>query len=190
MAFPSNPVNNQQTTVNNITYYYNSTKSAWIRLSNSGSANLSVNTVTTSGNITVGQYIFQSGATVPYASTIILNDVSPQCNGLTSVFNLMLEQNTINTIVDSKDLDVFVNGLKIAPYVQRYTFPWLMNVESNGFKVITQPNIITGQPDVGKVVIYKAPPIGSTVSLTLTNTSASKQTTRYPFNAATVALGD
>jgi hypothetical protein len=30
MAFPSSPTNGQQATVNNITYYYNSSKSAWI----------------------------------------------------------------------------------------------------------------------------------------------------------------
>lgn len=34
MAFPSNPVNGQQAVVNNIVYNYNSTKGAWLRLSN------------------------------------------------------------------------------------------------------------------------------------------------------------
>lgn len=44
MAFPSGPTNNQQATVNGITYVYNSTKTAWLRASTTG-ANLTANSL-------------------------------------------------------------------------------------------------------------------------------------------------
>jgi hypothetical protein len=49
MAFPTSPSNNQQATVNDITYVYNSVKGAWLRLSSAGiaTANLTVAAVIT-----------------------------------------------------------------------------------------------------------------------------------------------
>jgi hypothetical protein len=49
MAFPTSPSNNQQATVNDIIYVYNSVKGAWLRLSSAGiaTANLTVAAVIT-----------------------------------------------------------------------------------------------------------------------------------------------
>jgi hypothetical protein len=111
---------------------------------------------------------------------IILDDISNQCTGVTSVFNLTTNGTLLNTIVDSKDLDVFVNGLKIVPYVDQVRYPWLTPYDAGtGFRV-----------NNGKLILYKAPFIGSTVSLNVKSISASRQTQRYPFNAITIALGD
>ena len=58
-------------------------------------------------------------------TSVILNDISNQFDGVKSVFPLMQDQTSINTIVDSKDLEVVVNGQRLAPYVTTYTYPWL-----------------------------------------------------------------
>jgi hypothetical protein len=66
MGFPSSPTNGQQAVVNNITYVYNSTKTAWYRLSTPG-VPLSANSlVLTSPNISIsttsGALIVTGGA--------------------------------------------------------------------------------------------------------------------------------
>ena len=66
MAFPSGPTNNQQATVNGITYVYNSTKTAWLRASTTGAnltANrLSITSSTTSSSTTSGALLVTGGA--------------------------------------------------------------------------------------------------------------------------------
>ena len=110
----------------------------------------------------------------------ILDDISNQFNGISTVFNLTTNGTSLNTIVDSKDLDVFVNGLKIHPYIDQVRYPWLTPYDSGtGFRVAN-----------GQLILYKAPYIGSTASLTVKSISSSRQTQRYPFNAITIALGD
>jgi hypothetical protein len=91
----------------------------------------------------------------------------------------MQDQTSINTIVDSKDLEVVVNGQRLAPYVTTYTFPWINPYDSfKGFKVSS-----------GNLIIYNAPSTGDSSFLKLTQISTSKQTRRYPFSATTIALG-
>lgn len=110
----------------------------------------------------------------------IVDDISNQFSGATNVFNLTVNGNALNTLVDSKDLDVFVNGLKLVPYVDQVSYPWITPYDSGtGFRV-----------NNNKLILYKAPFIGSTASLTVKSISQSRQTQRYPFNAITIALGD
>jgi hypothetical protein len=109
----------------------------------------------------------------------VLDDISNQCNGSTSVFNLAINSVAFSTI-DSKDIDVFVNGLKLAPYVDNVTYPWITPYDSfTGFRVKSN-----------QLIIYKPPFTGSNVSLVVRSTSSSRQSQRYPFNAMTIALGD
>jgi hypothetical protein len=119
-------------------------------------------------------------SSVSNIASIILNDISSQFDGAKSVFPLMLDQTSINTIIDSKDLEVVVNGQRLAPYVTTYTYPWLTPYDSfKGFKV-----------SGSNLIIYNAPYIGDTAFLKLTPVSATKQTRRYPFSATTIVLGD
>jgi hypothetical protein len=114
----------------------------------------------------------------------VLNDISTQFDGVRAHFALKLDQNTINNIVDSKDLEVVVGGLRLTPYVTTYTWPWLSPVDSfNGFRVRTfnSANYIT---------IYNAPARGDNSSIVLKLASATTQKRRYPFSATTIALGD
>ena len=80
MAFPSGPTNNQQATVNGITYVYNSTKTAWLRASTTG-ANLTANSLTITSNTpststSSGALLVTGGAGIQgnvYASYIVGN---------------------------------------------------------------------------------------------------------------------
>ena len=117
-------------------------------------------------------------------SRVVLNDISAQFTGINTHFALRLEQDAVTNIVDSKDLEVVVDGLRILPYVTRYNWPWLVEYDSfNGYRVRTfnSANYIT---------IYNAPIAGATACLTLLQTSNTTQKRRYPFSATTVAFGD
>lgn len=156
MSFPASPVNNQTAVVNNITYIYSSTSNAWTRSTT-------------------------ARATVPN----VFNDISTQFDGKKSVFFLKTDQSTVTSIVDSKDIEVIINGLKLTPYVTELRYPWFTPYDAcNGFRVVTTGN--TAQ----KLVIYSAPSTGQLAAVTQLNTSLSKQKRRYPFSATTIALGD
>ena len=154
MSFPASPTNGQTATVNNITYQYASTSRSWTR----------------------------TYAVVPVVSVapVVLNDISTQFNGVKTVFPLMQDQTSINTIVDSKDLEVVLNGMRLAPYVDTLPYPWLTPYDSfKGFRVSS-----------GNLIIYNAPAIGDSISLILRSASISRQKKKYPYSAATIAFGD
>ena len=125
---------------------------------------------------------FDVGNTITAPS--ILNDISTQFDGSKTTFPLRVDQTTLNTIVDSKDLEVVVNGLKLAPYIAEYKYPWIVTYDSyNGYRVRNFNSI-------GYVTIYNAPFRGDSGILTYRSMSIAKQTKRYPFSAATIAFGD
>jgi hypothetical protein len=117
-------------------------------------------------------------------SNTVVTDIATQFDGSRSHFALRLEQSAINSLVDSRDLQVAINGALLKPYVTEYTWPWLPVVDSfNGFRVRTfnLANYIT---------IYNAPSPGDSALLTFGQTSTTTQKRRYPFSASTIAFGD
>jgi len=115
----------------------------------------------------------------------VLDDISPQFDGDKTVFNLTLDTANISTVIntlviDSKDLDVAVNGLVLSPYVIQRTWPWITPYDAfRGFRV-------TGD----KITFYSAPQPGATCTITIRNASTSQQERRYPFTTSSIALGD
>ena len=111
----------------------------------------------------------------------ICNDISTQFDGRKAVFPLKQDQTSINTLVDSRDVQVTLNGQILAPYVKQLTYPWIVEYNSyKGFRVTSNSNLI----------IYNAPAPGDQAVVMITGTSQSVQTRRYPFSATTIALGD
>jgi hypothetical protein len=120
------------------------------------------------------------------SATTVLNAISNLFDFRTCVFPLKLEQSDITSsnFTDSKDLDVVINGLKLTPYVKQITYPWLTPYDSHrGFRAVATS---TG----ANVIIYNAPAIGDSASVTIINNSSSVQTRKYPYSATTIALGD
>jgi len=112
---------------------------------------------------------------------IVCNDISTQFDGRKAVFPLKQDQTSINTVVDSKDVQVTLNGQILAPYVNELTYPWIVEYNSyKGFRVTSNGNLI----------IYNAPAPGDQAVVMITGTSQSVQTRKYPFSATTIALGD
>ena len=136
-------------------------------------------TQSSSGSLAVGNITYTGGlfnSNVP----LVLNDISNQFEGSKSVFDLKLDQNSINTIVDSKDVQVILNGQILAPYVGETTYPWIKEYDSyKGYRIVS-----------GNIIIYNAPDYGDQCVMIVRSTSSSQQTRRYPYSATTIALGD
>ena len=124
--------------------------------------------------------------TINYTTTIpvVLNDISTQFDGVKVVFPMQLDQNNVVSIVDSKNVELVVNGARLAPYIKEIRYPWFTPYDSyKGFRVVSD----TSQ---SQLVIYNAPSPGDQAILTIINTSSVQQTRKYPFSAATISLGD
>ena len=120
----------------------------------------------------------------PIGSPTVLNDISNQFDGVKNRFALMNDQTAVTSIIDSKNLEVIVNGLRLAPYINEQRYPWFTPYDSyKGFRVKSIDNALY-------VIIYNAPAPGDQAILTIINSQSSTQTRKYPFTAATVALGD
>ena len=151
-------------------------------ISSQGSdANVSINlTAKGTGTVNVSSGLYVNNAWVASSIPVVLNDISNQFDGTKTVFSLMLDQDMIYSIVDSKDLEVVINGARLTPYVNTQTYPWISNIESfNGFRVKSN-----------NLIIYNAPFIGDSASLIWRNASNTTQTKKYPYSAASIALGD
>ena len=134
---------------------------------------------TTTANLSIGNVTYTGGlfnSNVP----LVLNDISTQFDGRKTVFQLKVNQTSINTIVDSKDVQVIINGQILAPYVNELEYPWIGTYDSfKGYRIVS-----------GNITIYNAPNYGDQCVMIVRSTSQSVQTHRYPFAATTIILGD
>ena len=145
------------------------------------------------GNVYIGTNLTVAGTISSATLPLVLNDISARFNANTAVFALRSGQTTVASIVDSKDLTVSVDGRMIRPYVTELRFPWISPYDSyNGFRVVkTSGNARVGLSNIAQsLIIYNTPDIGQQATVIQVNTSTAQQTRRYPFSAATVALGD
>ena len=121
---------------------------------------------------------------VTSSASVVLNDITNQFDNLKCVFDLRSEQSNVINIMNSRNLEVIINGAKLAPYVTNLRYPWLTPYDSfKGHRVVSSNTS-------SQLVIYNPPAPGDQAILTLINNSSSPQNRRYPYSAATIALGD
>ncbi len=136
--------------------------------------NVTTTNQTVTGNISINGGIFANNL------PLVFNDISTQFDGRQTVFQLRINQDSINTVVDSKDLDVSINGQILPPYVTELRYPWMSDFDSApGYRV-----------SGGNIIIYNAPNPGDRCVIIYRNTSQTVQTRRYPYSASSIALGD
>ena len=141
------------------------------------------------GTANVDSTLFVGGTV--YANSVIttaipsvLNDITNEFDNSKCVFQLRVDQSNVTSIMDSKNLEVVVDGNRLSPYVKELRYPWFTPYDSfKGYRVVSSNTS-------SQVVIYNAPEQGQQAILTLINSSSSPQTKKYPYSAATIALGD
>lgn len=112
-------------------------------------------------------------------SSILCDRIDTLFDGSKNVFPLTVNQVSINTVTDSKDVQVIINGRQLDPYVSEITYPWITEYDAGrGFRVVGT-----------NLYIYNAPDIGDTCTVIINSTSLTKLTRRYPFSPITLALG-
>lgn len=140
------------------------------------------------GTIVPGSYITISGcSTAGYNNTwLVKSSTSTTCTVVTPV-NLASAPSTPGTlsgslasIVDSKDVEVILNGQYLDPYVTELRYPWITEWDANGGFKVSGSNLI----------LYNAPVSGDKATVKVIGISQSVQTRRYPFSSATIALGE
>lgn len=145
-----------------------------------GSANVNANLV-------VGGTVYANSIVTTLIPSI-LSDISNQFDTIKCVFNLTLDQANVTSIMDSKNLEVVINGARLSPYVKELRYPWLTPYDSfKGYRVSSQN---TSSNTAQTLTIYNAPAYGEQAIITIINSSSSTQTKKYPYSAATIALGD
>lgn len=111
----------------------------------------------------------------------LLDDVSGLTDSSNAVFTLKINGVAVlNTfIVDSKDLQVTVDGKRLQPYTNAADFVFMPSYDAcKGFRVREN-----------RLIIYNAPEVGSQISLVAQPISTTKQIRRYPFSATNIGLG-
>lgn len=117
----------------------------------------------------------------------IVDSITQQFDGTQAVFDLRVDQQYINSIVDSKDAEVILNGEQLYPYVDEIRWPWHTPYDSfNGFRIV---NGVSTSSSV-QLIIYNAPYIGDSALVTIRTRSTTRKKRKYPFSPATIALGD
>ena len=131
----------------------------------------------------VGGTVFANNI-VTTAIPSVLNDITNQFDNSKCVFQLRVDQQNVTSIMDSKNLEVVVDGNRLSPYVKELRYPWFTPYDSfKGYRVVSTNTS-------SQLVIYNAPEQGQQAIVTLINNSSSPQTKKYPYSAATIALGD
>ena len=176
MPFPISPVNDQTTVVNGITYVYNATNNAWIRVS--------ANNITVTGNIVSGNFIANSGLTfsdnsrITTAAVYDLDEI--YANGVTNTFTPRYNQSTVSISSNPWNLLVTINGIFQPAFTENYDTVWLSSVlcASRGYTV-----------SAGNIKFADPPPAGSLVSARTQPGSAQSTTKIYPFKPVDILLG-
>lgn len=117
--------------------------------------------------------------TSPSITSVLCDRIDYLFDGVKCVFPLTVGQTSINTITDSKDVEVILNGRRLDPYLKENTHPWITEYDSGrGFRVVGS-----------NIYIYNTPDVGDTCTIIVNSTSITAQTRRYPFSPLTIALG-
>ena len=118
--------------------------------------------------------------------TEIFDDISTLFDGDKNVFPLTINQSNVslvinNILIDSKDVDVSLDGVSSRPYVKKLPYPWITDYDShNGYRIVND-----------SIIFYTAPNPGTQCTMVLRNTSTITASQRqYPYTASIVALGD
>ena len=107
MAFPTSPANEQQATVNGITYTYNSTDSAWYRTGTILTANITSNmasTSTTTGALQVAGGVGIVGNINIGGTTYVTGDILPTSNNTVNIGSATRRFGTLYLAANTIDL--------------------------------------------------------------------------------------
>lgn len=118
-----------------------------------------------------------------YNHPIFCDDISDFFDGATKSFTLKVDGVAINNLADSRNVQIFMNGLLLKPYIasNNKTLPWVVEIsQKNGEYEI-----------VGNSVVFYIPPeYGDIARIAVINTNTFVQKVSNSFSPLTLAFGD
>lgn len=180
MSFPSNPQNGQTTTVNSITYVYNSTNNAWKRQT---LTDIAVSGAITSGNISTGNVTSTNGINFGDNSRItsgLVYDLDTiSADGTKNTFLLRYNQSTV-AVTNPWNLLVSINGLVQSAFTENTDTVWLSHAlcAYSGYTIAS-----------GNIKFSDTLPAGTTVQMRTQPGSPNSTPRTYPFNPVDIVLG-
>lgn len=115
-----------------------------------------------------------------YTLPAVCDDISDYFNSRSQIFPLMLDEVSINTVTDSRQVQVSINGQILRPYIAERTLPWSVEYNINGDYRVTNGNII----------IYNPPDLGDRAMVTVVTLGTYVQRKAAAFSFNLIALGD
>ena len=115
-----------------------------------------------------------------YTLPAVCDDISNYFNSRSQIFPLMLDEVSINTVTDSRQVQVSINGQILRPYIAERTLPWSVEYDINRDYRVTNGNII----------IYNPPDLGDRAMVTIVTLGTYVQRKAAAFSFNLIALGD
>jgi len=160
MSFPTAPINGQTTTVNGITYIYNSSNNAWKRQQ---LTNLVISgNITATSSLTAANYFYSNSAPIVSAA-YDLDEI--QADGRTNSFRPRYNNANV-TISHPWAVLVTINGIFQPAFAANYSHDtvWLSRILSalKGYTIDTDGNIkFADSPAAGSTILARTQPGGA-----------------------------
>jgi hypothetical protein len=116
-----------------------------------------------------------------YPLPAICDSISSQFNGSNQIFPLSLDGVTINTITDSRQVQISVNGQLLRPYTIDRELPWMTEYDISGDYRITSD---------GNIIIYNPPDLGDQASVVLVTYGTYVQRRLNSYTPTMIAFGE
>lgn len=167
MAFPTNPTNGQQASLNGVLYTYNSNFNAWKKTQN-------VANIYTSTQLTNFTNIFD------------FDDVSYLTDGFTNTFPLRWNGSSV-TCNSPFTISVTVNGMLQPAFDYKYDTVWLANIltGSKGYTIDLSGNVTTN----GYLKFADSVPADSQILVRTVLGSPQTSIKTYPFKPLDIVMG-
>ena len=107
-----------------------------------------------------------------YTLPAVCDDISNYFNSRSQIFPLMLDEVSINTVTDSRQVQVSINGQILRPYIAERTLPWSVEY------------------DINNIIIYNPPDLGDRAMVTIVTLGTYVQRKAAAFSFNLIALGD
>lgn len=115
-----------------------------------------------------------------YNYPLICDDISGFLNGQTMTFTLKVNGLDINSVADSRNVQVELNGKIQRPYISERVMPWIMEYTPNGaYKIVGNT-----------IIFYNPPAAGDVVSLVITKPGTYTQSMTNSYSPRPIVFGD
>lgn len=118
-----------------------------------------------------------------YLYPLFCDSIDDFFDGSTTTFTLRVDSIPINNLVDSRNVQVYMNGFLLKPYIpsNNVAFPWDVGlIQKNGdYEIVGN-----------KITFFMPPEMGEVTRIVIVNKNSYTRKTSNSFAPLSIALGD